>query len=125
MTRTIATETESLDLTPFKTCTSIRELAYTKSEIPCTIPAGTELVIFWSRNQPGRVYFDFEGRMRSVNSARMFDTFNGKFIKEPGVSTLERWSNEGFCKTVTGKVTEPDGTGTDGSPSWLLILGMI
>lgn len=47
------------------------------------------------------------------------------FFKAPTVATLQRWSDGGFAKTVTGKKTEPDGYGTDGSPSWMLVLGMI
>jgi hypothetical protein len=46
-------------------------------------------------------------------------------MKEPSVSTLEKWENDGYCKTVTGARTEPDGEGPDGAPSWLLAMGMI
>jgi len=42
---------------------------------------------------------------------------------KPSMQTLEKWSNDGICKTPTGKKTEPDGYGEDGSPSWLLALG--
>ena len=125
MEKTIATETAALGLTPFKTCTTRRELVYSRSGIPETIPVGTALALNWSTTEPGKVYFDYEGRMRGVRTEVMFNTFTGRFLKTPSVSTLERWSNNGTCKTVTGQVTEPDGTGMDGSPSWLLILGMI
>jgi hypothetical protein len=43
----------------------------------------------------------------------------------PSMKSLEHWVSEGFAKTVTGKKVEPDGYGPDGSPSWLLVLGMI
>ncbi len=46
-------------------------------------------------------------------------------FKTPSVSTLDRWSNEAVVKTPTGKRTEADGHGEDGSPSWLLVLGLI
>jgi len=45
--------------------------------------------------------------------------------KIPGEKALEKYVMDGRGKTVTGKVTEPDGTSYDGSPSWLLVLGMI
>ena len=38
---------------------------------------------------------------------------------------MERWTSHGIAKTVTGQRTEPDGYGTDGSQSWLLVLGYI
>jgi len=125
MDKTVATETAALGLTPFKTCTTLRELVYSRSGIPETIPVGKSVALYWSTEEPGKVYFDYEGRMRWVRTEVMFNTFSGRFLRTPSVSTLERWSNGGTCKTVTGHVTEPDGTGTDGSPSWLLILGMI
>ena len=43
----------------------------------------------------------------------------------PSLSSLERWGNEGGCKTPTGKWTEQDGYGSDGSPSWMMVLGFI
>lgn len=52
---------------------------------------------------------------------RKFDAF----FKAPSVRTLEKWSDDGVAKSVTGKRCEPDGYGDDGSPSWLLALGYI
>lgn len=43
----------------------------------------------------------------------------------PSEKTLMKWESEGYCKTVTGYKTEPDGYGPDGSPSWMLALGLI
>lgn len=45
--------------------------------------------------------------------------------KPPSISTLTRRSNTGISKSVTGKNVEPDGYGTDGSPSWELAMGII
>ena len=47
------------------------------------------------------------------------------FDSPPSIEDLEDWSCDGICETVTGHITEPDGTGPDGSPSWLLALGYI
>ena len=43
----------------------------------------------------------------------------------PTQSTLEKWENDGVCKTPTGHTVEPDGVGPDGVPSWLRILRLI
>lgn len=43
----------------------------------------------------------------------------------PTLATLERWIDDGICKTPSGHRVEPDGHGPDGSPSWLLVLGYI
>lgn len=43
----------------------------------------------------------------------------------PSQATLERWDADGICETPTGERVEPDGTGRDGVPSWLVVLGMI
>lgn len=61
-------------------------------------------------------------------------TYNGKdyktrkwsvFFKMPSVRTMQKWSETGIARSPTGHKVEPDGTGPDGVPSWLLILGMI
>lgn len=49
----------------------------------------------------------------------------GAFFTEPSIKTLEKWSADCVAKSVTGKRTEPDGYGIDGSPSWLIALGYI
>ena len=46
-------------------------------------------------------------------------------FKSPSVASLEKWSCDSVCKSVTGKRVEPDGHGSDGSPSWLLVFGLI
>jgi len=44
---------------------------------------------------------------------------------QPSVAVMTKWNNEGYAKTPTGKKVEPDGYANDGSPSWLLALGLI
>ena len=46
-------------------------------------------------------------------------------IKEPSFNCLQKWSDDGICKSVFGAKVEPDGFGTLGEPSWLLASGMI
>ena len=43
----------------------------------------------------------------------------------PSIKTLEKWLNQGYCKTPCGCKTEPDGTCPHGKQSWMLILGLI
>lgn len=45
--------------------------------------------------------------------------------KPPTLKSLEKMMDDAAATTPTGKRTEPDGTGPDGSPSWLMVLGYI
>ena len=45
--------------------------------------------------------------------------------KQPSVTSLMRWFEDGVSKSVGGKRVEPDGYDPDGFPSWLLVTGMI
>lgn len=46
-------------------------------------------------------------------------------FKCPGQSTLESWISDCGCESVAGNWVEPDGFDSEGSPSWLLALGLI
>jgi hypothetical protein len=46
-------------------------------------------------------------------------------MKEPSLTTLERWMDDGVAKATDGCKTEPDGTCSHGHRSWLLKLGLI
>ncbi len=75
------------------------------SRIVCTLPDGNKV------------------RVRAENGKKYF---GAPFMKAPSLATLEKWESQGgFCKTITGQRTEPDGHGMDGSPSWLLVMGVI
>lgn len=45
--------------------------------------------------------------------------------KKPSIATMERWMDTGIAKALDGCRVEPDGTCPHGSPSWMLVLGMI
>jgi len=45
--------------------------------------------------------------------------------KPPTIKALEKMMENGVGITPSGERTEPDGTGSDDSPSWLLVLGYI
>lgn len=46
-------------------------------------------------------------------------------LKMPSLATLERYSDDGIAKSVFGEKVEPDGWDAHGSPSWLLVAGVI
>jgi hypothetical protein len=46
-------------------------------------------------------------------------------FKQPSMEQLEEWSNDGICESIAGNCVEPDGWDSEGTPSWLLALGMI
>lgn len=89
------------------------------------IPVGTKAEIKEFINDGVGMIVDIEGigsKKFRVSSA--YKNFSG-FTKLPSEKVMERWMEEGVAKTVTGKRTESDGYGSDGSPSWLLALGYI
>ena len=47
------------------------------------------------------------------------------FGKPPSMGRVEKMIDSGVATTPTGKRVEPDGFGPDGSPSWLLVLGIL
>lgn len=59
-------------------------------------------------------------RVRCASLPKYFARF-----KTPSLRTLEKAMDEGICPSVTGARVEPDGYGPDGSPSWLIALGLI
>ena len=90
-------------------------------------PVGTECEIsFVGNGSPSailRVSSNGEAREFKVSCANLSKYFKG--FKVPSMASLERYSDEGICKSVLGKTVEPDGWDDEGSPSWLLALGLI
>ena len=108
-----------------KSVTTKVALNFTKdAATACTIPAGTKLDIYFSEVSLNRIYFDYNGSLRAMTITNAHKYVTG-FSKSPTLPTLERWSNDGYCKTATGDKTEPDGYGMDGCPSWMMVLGLI
>ena len=81
---------------------------------------GTEVTVSWDEGKP---LVTIAGRNVKIGTSTLASYVKG--FKKPSIATLERWNEEGYCLTVTGKRVEPDGVGSDGSPSWLLALGLI
>lgn len=89
------------------------------------IEAGTRGSLRFNEQVPRQVIVDFDTRPNTkLGVANLFDYFGRPFMKVPSMSSLSRMA-DGLSKSVTGKTVEPDGYGPDGSPSWLLILGMV
>jgi hypothetical protein len=93
-------------------------------EVVFTIPAHSKVNVLFPENSHGRIYVVYNNEVkiaRVVNAHRWLN----KFAKAPTLRTLEKRSNNGISKTITGFICEPDGTGPDGSPSWELAIGII
>lgn len=87
-----------------------------------TIPKGTEVQLELGEKIIGSVNGERKLALRP-HSAKKY--FGSPFTKLPTMATMERWSNDGVARTYTGQRTEPDGTGSDGSVSWLVAYGLI
>ncbi len=88
------------------------------------IPTGTKCRVTFNGNGSNlvRVYPDGfrDFQTRASHLTVWFSAF-----KTPSLSELEEWSNDGICESMLGNRVEPDGWDSEGSPSWLLALGMI
>jgi len=98
------------------------------------IPVGTSVLnLKWTHGQWSGCHLvlrfvgpsgrDYSRDPALVRSALLDQYVTG--IKKPSVKTMEGWMDKGVALTPTGMRTEPDGDATDGSPSWLLLLGYI
>jgi len=86
------------------------------------LPEGSTIAKFERSEKTGNYLcvIPHESRPEKPYRVRVSSAF-----RAPSVSTLEKWSNDGVCKSVLGKRVEPDGEDENGSPSWLLALGLI
>jgi len=104
-----------------------------KSKSGFEIKAGERVIVNSFVNKEGKKIDSYlevlkkenkdEGRI-IIRTISANNYLNG-FIKAPSIKQLEKMNNDGIAKTITGKKTEPDGYGDDGSPSWMLVIGVI
>lgn len=87
-----------------------------------SIPAGTTLDLRLERDAIRATY---QGRNVRFTYSGARQRFGPTFGKAPSLATLNKWSNDGIARTPTGERVETDGIGTDGAPSWLVVLGLI
>ena len=91
------------------------------------IPVGTNLAVTFTA---GQMVANLTGgtaggvpvslKLRCSSLPRYFSRF-----KEPTTYMLEKWSDDGVAKSMLGKRVEPDGHDDEGSPSWMLVMGLI
>lgn len=94
-----------------------------------TVPKGTGVALSWKSSsgaeQPSLTRItDSAGNTVAVRTANLEKYVSG-ITKAPGMTTLEKWSDDGIAKSVLGAKVEPDGWDAQGSPSWMLALGLI
>ena len=82
-----------------------------------TLPKG--LPVTFQKDLPSRCFVQREDRQEPYR-VRVTSAF-----KAPSIATMQKWDNEGFCKSIGGKKVEPDGFDCDGTPSWMLALSLI
>ena len=51
--------------------------------------------------------------------------FKGAGVRVPSMKRLEHWVCDSVCDSVFGNQVEPDGWDHEGSPSWLLVFGLV
>ena len=74
--------------------------------------------------------YSHERGLRTLKSVANFDAYKSRYpsavrVREiPSMATLEKWTENGICRSIDGCKVEPDGTCKHGYPSWLLALGI-
>lgn len=104
--------------------TTKKEIHWSKpdtKEVLFSIPVGADVEIGFNKDRLNVTY----NNVTKQSLARYAHTKFTGFTSEPSLNTMEKWMDNGIARSITGKKVEPDGFGPDGSPSWLLILGMI
>lgn len=81
------------------------------------LPVG--LPVTFDKANPSRCLISHESRVEPYR-VRVTSAF-----REPSISTLEKWNDDGVCKSIGGERVEPDGWDSKGSPSWMLAIGII
>jgi hypothetical protein len=89
------------------------------------IPAGSRCHVDFSPKKYSSKLFITHGNEVKISNIQTAHTKMTGINKPPTINTLEKWSFDGIAKSVTGKKVEPDGYSYDGSPSWLLVVGVI
>jgi len=93
-----------------------------KDGVPVLKPSQTVDVFFGKR--PTHIYVFSEGKWWSL-SIQNASKYLTKFKPTPSINALEKMSSDGIVSTPLGTRVEPDGTGPNGEPSWLLVMGLI
>lgn len=85
---------------------------------------GSRAEVFFSERKPSMSEVEVEGRKIKLRTVSLHQYIRG-FPKPPLRRALEKMDSAGSYTTVTGKRgVEADGYGPDGSPSWMLAMGL-
>lgn len=107
-----------------KTYTVAKEITFKKSGV--VIPVGEKISLTFQRDGEHGLFtmiIKYNDQEFKVRNYRIFNYLKG--VRIPSEKTLWKWSEDGVCKSVFGHKIEPDGVDHQGSPSWLLLIGLI
>lgn len=96
---------------------TIKTLKDLKLKDQTIIPKGSELEFVSHGAMETVGIFSYNGRELKMRYRSV--------LKTPSLNSLDKWTNDGICKSVFGATVEPDGHGAYGEPSWLLAMGLI
>lgn len=120
-------ETLGVEGTGFTTITT-KERVWTDkaTKLPTfTIPAGSLVHVWFTPKVSAGTFFVQFGNEVKVSRTVTGSNWLKGFRKVPTMRTLQKQDWNGIVMTPTGKKVEPDGFGPDGSPSWMLVVGII
>lgn len=86
--------------------------------------AGESVEVSYKRGNHTTAFLMLAGTPKGVRITNLSLYLKG-YPKMPGMSALERMSDAASVPTPSGYKVEPDGYGPDGSPSWMLVAGVI
>ena len=88
-------------------------------------PKGSRAEVTFSERRPSMSEVEIDGRTIKLRTVSLHKYLRG-FPKPPSMSALRRMDGDASGPTVTGvRGVEMDGYGPDGSPSWMLAMGLI
>ena len=119
-------EAETAALSEAKSFTTKADITSKKGVI---IAKGTKVTLSW-KDKDGKERASFTRLTDDSGNSVLVSTENlptkvSGVTNAPSIATMEKWSNNGIAKSILGAKTEPDGWDSDGSPSWMLAMGMI
>lgn len=90
------------------------------------IEKGTEVTVVFDPNRPSLALLKIETRPEpvKVSTIHLHDYLEG-FKMPPSRAQLAKWLASGRCQSVRGQSVAIDDWDQYGSPSWLLVLGLV
>jgi hypothetical protein len=88
------------------------------------LEVGQEVGIFFSERYPGSIFIKTDSAVL-IGKVSFAHKYLEGFRKPPTMKTLNKWSWDGIARSVLNQKVEPDGWDCFGSPSYLLVYGII